>query len=377
MVSRKFSKFSFGKNAGAHNYDVFHIIQDKDDNLWMGTLGNGLIQYNRNTGYFKQFLPDPRDSASIGSHNIAALYLDKDQHMWIGTWGEKEGIWKFNGATGKFKWYLPGGTGRRFYEDRESVLWATTNSGLFHYDRKEDRFLPFFDSQSAISNEMMVGITEDQKGNLWLSTPSAIIKIDRERIHFFVFGRKFGISPGQGIFLGPVCENSQGQILAGNEHGFYEFSPDDLDVDMKPLQLAITDFFFNQASKLTGKDSLLLSFAESKGEISLSHDQNNFGFKYSVNDYRSPEGIRYYTMLENYDPVWHQAGLEKMAYYFNLAPGDYVFRLKAFNSDETKEKSRSGFISVRPGGKHGGRIHCMVFYWQLEYLVSFVSRNSR
>ena len=148
-----------------------------------------------------------------------------------------------------------------------------------------------------------------------------------EKIWYFTRGRNF-----QWIF----AKTTKEQILVGNETGFYAFFPDELDVDMKPLKLVITDFFFNKGIWFDGKDSSLLRSAETKNEISLAHNQSNFGFRFTVNDYRSPEAIRYYTMLENYDPVWRQSGVDKTVYYFNLAPGDYIFKVKAYNSDETK-----------------------------------------
>ena len=38
-------------------------------------------------------------------------------------------------------------------------------------------------------------------------------------------------------------------------------------------------------------------------------------------------------MLENYDNNWRKADQEKTAYYYNVPPGRYIFRVKASNSD--------------------------------------------
>ena len=344
-TSNKFSKLSFGKNkfsklSFGKSIDSFgnpgDIIQDKKKDLWI-EIPDGLIHYNHSDGSVRKWVKNPNDSTSIGSSFFSTMFLDKERNLWVGTWSdEKSGIWKLDSRTGKFRWYLHGIDGRSLYEDREGDLWAGTSNGLYRYNKKEDNFFTFFDAESKICNEHTSGIVEDDKGNLWLSTPSAIVKINRERNNFFVFGKKFGISPQEEIFSGRMTKISKGQILVGNENGFYAFFPEELDVDMKPLKLIITDFFFNKGSGLTGNDSSLLRSVENKNEISLAHNQNNFGFKFTVNDYRSPEAIRFYTMLENYDPVWRQSGSDKTVYYFNLAPGDYIFRVKAYNSDETK-----------------------------------------
>ncbi len=238
------------------------------------------------------------------------------------------------------------------------MLWAGTQQGLFRYDKGIDKFIAFFDSKTAVSNLPTAGILEDQKNNLWIVAAASIVKISPARNNYFVFGNKYGITlPQNGTLSGFICMTSGKQILVGNDQGFYAFYPEELYADMNPLKLVITDFFFNAGSGLTGADSNFVNSAEKKNELSLEYSQNNFGFRYSANDYRPPGVVRYYTMLENYDPVWRQSGVDKTVYYFNLAPGDYVFRVMAYNSDETK-------------GEREIRIHISPPWWKTWWAYS-------
>ncbi len=45
--------------------------------------------------------------------------------------------------------------------------------------------------------------------------------------------------------------------------------------------------------------------------------------------YSSPESNRHLYKLENYDGDWREAGIEKTASYYNLPPGNYLFKVKA------------------------------------------------
>jgi LytS/YehU family sensor histidine kinase len=68
-------------------------------------------------------------------------------------------------------------------------------------------------------------------------------------------------------------------------------------------------------------------------EIRLRHNQNTFSFEFSNTDFISEQqDIRSLYMLQNYDNAWRKAGEEKTAYYFNLPPGKYVFKVKAINA---------------------------------------------
>jgi signal transduction histidine kinase/ligand-binding sensor domain-containing protein len=330
--TQKFSRLIFNKNPSLSDCIAGCILKDSKQNLWLGTLGRGLLRYNCDDGSVQQWLPDSEDSSGIGSNIVPTVFEDHKQNIWLGTFDGKEGTWKYDQTTGKFHNYLPGKTARKFYEDHEGVFWVCTNSGLFRYNKKEDRFTAFFDSQSDISNEMTTCILEDPQDNLWLSTRSSIVKVNRERNNFFVMGKKYGITSSD-LYVGAFCRTADNRILYGNEIGFYNFFPDELFLDMDPLKLVITDFFLSDKFGSTGKDSSLTSLAENTNAVSFAYDQNNFGIEFSANFYRSPGAVRYYTQLENYDPVWRLSGVDRIVHYFNLAPGDYLFRLKVYSPD--------------------------------------------
>jgi signal transduction histidine kinase/ligand-binding sensor domain-containing protein len=333
--TQKFSRLVLIKKPALSDFFATTILKDSEFNLWFGTWGSGLIRYSCIDGSVQQWLSDPVDSSSIGSNNVLAIFEDREKNIWLGTWGGQEGSWKYEKTTGKFRNYLPGKTARKFYEDREGVFWVCTNDGLFRYNIKEDKFFAFFDSQSDLNNIMTTAIFEDPEGNLWLSTRSSIVKINKERNSYFVMGKKYGIKAEE-LLIGAFCRTEDNRILAGKSDGFYYFNPDELFLDMDPMKLVITDFSLSDKSGLTGKDSSLISQAENRNAVSLSYDQNNFSIEFSANDYSSTEAVRYFTLLENYDPVWRQSGVDGIVHYFNLAPGDYLFRLKAYKGDDSK-----------------------------------------
>ena len=130
-------------------------------------------------------------------------------------------------------------------------------------------------------------------------------------------------------------KTKKGRYSFGYENGFYTFSPEELAVKTD-FKIIITDFFINTLPVLPGKESLLQKPVEEISDLDLKYNQNNIAFNFAAIDYREPEAIKYFTMLENYDNTWREAKEEKSSYYFNLPRGKYVYRVKAFNSDGTK-----------------------------------------
>ncbi len=196
-----------------------------------------------------------------------------------------------------------------FDPDHDGIIWAGTSNGLFKYDRKRDTFSLFFDEQTGIRSTQIFGINEDRNHNLWVITPSSIIKIDPARSRLFSMAKKFGI-PYQNVLPGSPYISDDDQIYVGNTKGFYTFAAEGPALFTHVLKPVVNDL--------------------------PTQDQNYFGFKFDTYDYRSAGPIRYYTMLENYDPVWHQSPADRTVNYYNLPPGDYTFHLKAVNAEEEK-----------------------------------------
>jgi PAS domain S-box-containing protein len=67
--------------------------------------------------------------------------------------------------------------------------------------------------------------------------------------------------------------------------------------------------------------------------IQLSYEQDFISFEFAAFDFQSPQKNQYAYKLEGFDDDWVQAGNRRFATYTNLPGGQYVFRVKASNSD--------------------------------------------
>ena len=66
--------------------------------------------------------------------------------------------------------------------------------------------------------------------------------------------------------------------------------------------------------------------------IHLNHDQNVFSVTFSAMNYVLPEKTTYMYMLEGFDTDWSVSNSNKLT-YTNLAPGEYILKVKAVNND--------------------------------------------
>jgi len=67
--------------------------------------------------------------------------------------------------------------------------------------------------------------------------------------------------------------------------------------------------------------------------ITLSPGKDKIEFHYTALSFVVPERVLFRYKLEGYDHDWVDAGTRRIAYYTNLSPGEYRFRVRACNND--------------------------------------------
>ncbi len=68
-------------------------------------------------------------------------------------------------------------------------------------------------------------------------------------------------------------------------------------------------------------------------DIELQYNENDFSFDFVALNYINSQKNQYAYMLEGYDEDWNYVGNRRTAYYTNLSPGKYTFRVKGSNND--------------------------------------------
>jgi signal transduction histidine kinase len=71
--------------------------------------------------------------------------------------------------------------------------------------------------------------------------------------------------------------------------------------------------------------------------------EKKFEFHYTALSFVSPEKVRFRYMLEGFDGDWTASHDRRTAYYTNLPPGHYRFRVKAANADGVWNESGAAF----------------------------------
>lgn len=135
------------------------IIVDKKDNIWIGTR-SGLYQIKRtNNSYnitpfnnkFKSVLGE-----NVNSTTVFSLFEDKENDIWIGSLDY--GLFKYNYDNDKIEWYNNENgfiheSVSSITQDKNGDIWISGNKGLSKLDLSQKQFINFNKNDGLLSNK--------------------------------------------------------------------------------------------------------------------------------------------------------------------------------------------------------------------------------
>ncbi|SKC85479.1 hybrid sensor histidine kinase/response regulator transcription factor [Ohtaekwangia koreensis] len=323
--------------------DIKHVSSICEDTvsgkIWMGTWGDGLVVYDKDTGKFSKYIPDLTNPHTISSSIIFCIYQDRAGQLWIGTEGgglnlynrEKNNFIRFQSNT-ENRHSISSNIVNTIYEDRHGNLWIGTNGGLNLYTPSTKSFIHYTISD-GLPNNVIQAITEDGKGNLWLSTNKGISKFNPQKKTF----RNYEITDGSqsnSFNRQSSFKNDNGDIYFGGVNGLTYFHPDSIqDNDFTPPVYFTELQVFNKPVNFRDEGSPLSQPISEAKEVILSYKQSVFSLEFVALNYSLPEKNQYAYKLEGFDDDWNYVGTQRKATYTNLDPGSYILRVKASNND--------------------------------------------
>ena len=274
--------------------------EDQDGRVYLATDHDGLYVYQN--GAAQEVL---QDGASI--HEVDALYSDPDGRLWIGT--EGGGLRLLD--HGKMKTFL-------------------IRDGMF-------------------DNEIY-GITRDDQDRLWMACSKGLFSVNRQDLLQFAAGKLKKITSSQysptdaqrtiecrsGVQPGSV-RTHDGKVWFSTIRGLYVFDPNHLALNIPPPPVVIEETTVNGER------------VEPQAIAAIAPGLKNLEFTYSGLTFLQPNRITFRYMLEGFDKKWIQAGTRREAFYTNLPPGPYRFRVTACNADGVcNEAGSSVAFSLAP-----------------------------
>jgi signal transduction histidine kinase/ligand-binding sensor domain-containing protein len=329
---------SFTSADGLPDDFVRSLHADADGSLWIGTR-RGLMHWI-NAG----FVPGNSDPTKmqtyttangLGSNMVGAMARDGAPEaggdLWIATFaglsrlheGKITNYTTANGLSSNvITAILPRADG--------ALLIGTQDRGWNVWDGK--RFTPT--TEHNLGHTTVHAILDDGRHHLWFATGAGLARCDctagmgpmqgADCAHWLEFGTGDGLrSRETAMNSHPSAWRGQdGHLWFATPKGLVEIDPVHFPVNTVPPPVVVERFAVDDTDQ-----------ALHAGGVQIPAGHNHFQFEYAGLSFVAPQKVRYRYKLEGFDHDWTDAGSRRTAYYTNIPPGHYTFRVQAANND--------------------------------------------
>ena len=343
----------FGVQEGLTGQAIRVIYEDHAKQVWIGTSG-GLFLFA--DGKFTHFAKPNGLSGNV----VRSIAEDHEGNLWIGT---NDGLsrrknGKFSNFTNKNG--LSANTVLSIYEDNQRDLWVGTDGGGLN--RLRDGKFTAYTTTRGLFNDTVSEILEDERGNLWMSCFSGVFRVSKKELNDLdqgtistlrcvSYGKPDGMASAQcnGVSKPAGWKAKDGRLWFPTTRGVVVVDPNSIRENNPSPKVVMEEMFFDK--QLVARNDRM-ELPVGRGELE---------FHYTALSFRSPERTRFKYKLEGFDSEWVDASTRRIAYYSNIKPGNYTFRVMALNSDGAKTE-------LIPG------IHFILqpHFWQTRWFLALV-----
>jgi signal transduction histidine kinase/ligand-binding sensor domain-containing protein len=242
----------------------------------------------------------------------------------------------------------PGGPKSYVYQvavNPDGTVFATTTAGLVGWKNGASRLLS---SKNGLPCDEVIGSALDNQGSLWLHMGCGLARIRKEEIDNWwhddavvvapkVLDASDGVQSGGRTNFNPMARTPDGRLWISSRYALQVVDPGHVihnDV-LPPVQ--IEKFL---ADRKTYEPSDGLTFFPLTRDLEID---------YAALSFVNPQKVRFRYKLEGRDKDWQDAGTRRQAFYTDLPPSSYRFRVIACNDDGIwNEVGASLVFSVAP-----------------------------
>ena len=307
----------------ARPYGVRSLAVDAAGRLWAGTMtGVDVIE----NGALRSVLT--RETSPCQANSFTAVAPTRDGNVWVGTGGGGLVRWRDGKAEClRDERVLARNDIRALTEGADGALWISSIGGLA---RLANGVREEFAGSSGPFNATVYAALEDGRGSLWCNTPKGLFQIalrniaqyaNRQRAPFIY--RTYGTGDGMETAVG----GGDGQPTAWRS------------ADGRLWFTTVSGLTVVDPARIESNDTLPPVYVEGlsanrqlvdvRGARRLPAGTRDVELRFTALSLLAPQGVMCRYRLEGFDTGWVDAGSRRVAYYTNLPPRKYLFRVTA------------------------------------------------
>ncbi len=309
------------------------LLIDSDGSLWIGTR-RGLAHWTFvKNGAAKAGIKTYTREDGLGSDLVGAIARDAKGDLWVATLAGLSrlhggSIRNFTTADGLSSnvvtALLPRADG--------TLLIGTQERGWDVWDGQ--KFSPGMRGRPEQAS--IHAILDDGLGHIWFATGDGIARCNCNETAGA--GATGGLSQwmefdtADGLRSRETATNSHPSAWRSHDGTLWFATPKGI-VEVDPAHFPVNAIPPPVVLEKLEVDDVTQSIHRGNSRLRIAAGHVHFEFDYAGLSFVAPQKVRYRYMLEGFDRSWTEAGTRRAAYYTNIPPGHYTFRVQAANND--------------------------------------------
>jgi hypothetical protein len=339
------------------------LLEDHAGRLWVGVDRTMTIYKN---GRFRKI--DRRDGTPIGL--VGGMTEDVDDNIWVETTGPPRTLIRIHDLKVREEFPVPQmPAARKVAADPKGGIWlGLMNGDLARYQEGKTEIFPFKHGEDSRVNQLIVNpdgsvlgatplgvvawkegkqqtltvqnglpcntvhaLIEDRQRALWLYTECGLVEIastEMQRwwtqpgitVQLRTFDAFDGVQPGRAPF-GGAARSADGRLWFANGVVLQMIDPGHLTGNALPPPVHVEEVIADRKNYSPNDD------------LRLPPLTRDLEIDYTALSFVVPQKVRFRYKLEGRDAAWQEPGTRRQAYYNDLRPGRYRFRVIACNND--------------------------------------------
>jgi len=301
---------------------VVAITEDIDGNIWAACAGNPrkLVRI-RDFEVREEFRTSQLPAAR-------ALASDPEGGIWIATTTGDLARFR-NGAVEKFALNLKGAPFlRRIVATADDFVLAASEEGLVGLRNGKVHRMT---TENGLPCSAVYSFVEDREKRWWLYTDCGVIELAETELQRWwsdpgavvqmrLYDRLDGAQPNAAYF-NSAAYSADGRVWFANGQVVQMVDPSALSRKAPAAAVYV--------------ESVIVDRTEFPATVNLglAPRPRDLEIDYTSPTFTAPQKVKFRYRLDSYDSDWHDAGTRRQAFYTDLPPGNYAFRVTAANSD--------------------------------------------
>jgi ligand-binding sensor domain-containing protein len=348
---------------GLPGNQVTSLLEDHAGRLWVGI--DRTMSIYKNGRFWKL---DKPDGSPIGV--VVGMTEDVDNDVWLETIGPPRALIRIHDLKVQEGFPAPQmPVARKVAASPKGGIWlGLMNGDLARYQHSKTEVFPFRHGEDSRVNQLIVNsdgsvlgatplglvgwkegkqqtltvrnglpcdsvyaLITDSRGDLWLYTQCGLVDIAGTelqrwwrqpdiRVQARTFDAFDGVQPGRAPF-GAAARSPDGRLWFANGVVLQMIDPGHLTGNALPPPVHVEEIVADRKSYLPRED------------LRLPPLTRDLEIDYTALSFVVPQKVRFRYKLAGRDTAWQEPGTRRQAFYSDLHPGRYQFRVVACNSD--------------------------------------------